>query len=333
MTFIRKRKHGIYYYYWRDSNGKQKAKSLTVRRKRQAQKLKEKLDMEYAEKRLGVSPKKSAEITEYLDQYLKWSYEAKSKNWARREKSIIKHWKKFFADRPETYLEEINLESVKKYYKSRKNEVSGKTLGMEIGLVKRVLKQAKEGNYKVQEINWSPIKKIITHKAEKHFDYFTREQIEKIFNSGLDHINYYKVLFYTGLRSADAGNLHSKNINSEKKVIEIRHTQKTKATAIIPIHPEISFVSDVKNGYIFPIMRDYKGRRKARNDLQDFCQSENWDGYFALHSFRHSFNQHLAMNDVDFNSRKTFLTHSSGKSTADYTHFNLEKAREMIEKL
>lgn len=274
------KKRGIWYYaiYL---NGKQKAFSLGLTNKNHAMKLKSDLDYKYAREKFGLRNIEPVEIEKYLNTFLRLMSVTKSRPYYVRIKSYIRALKIFFAKRPETYIHNIEPGTVKDYIMSRlADNVSAKTIREEVDIIRRLLDEAVTDNHlEENNIDFKTLKERHIPKIQaNHYPPFSKEQVFEIINDpGLSkYADYFKVLYYTGLRTIDVGRLRSGEVLTIKNIPVIQKiTIKEKVPVAIPLHKEIMFLLSMPaNPWYFPHLITDSNRHQAYKALKAFIRKK-----------------------------------------------------------
>lgn len=168
------------------------------------------------------------------------------------------------------------------------------------------------------------------------------------------------VAFYAGARLSDVANLRWENVDLGKGIL--RYTEKKKRFAteiVVPLHPELKghlielVAPPVDPGaFLFPalagretgganglsrefvMLMDRAGieRRVIRSGGGSETRGRNiYD--LGEHSFRHSFNSHLARAGVPEDVRQRLCGHDSKEVNRRYTHHEIEALRASVEML
>ena len=158
--------------------------------------------------------------------------------------------------------------------------------------------------------------------------------------------------YYTAGRLRDCANLKAKQIDWVQGMITVRQL-KTGKPAWIPIHACLArHLKPIVEGlgpedYVCPSLANRKtgGKtglsrefaavmRKAGIDQQIIPgKGKRRFSKLSFHSFRHSFNSHLANAGVDQETRQIMTGHETKAANDDYTHLDLPKLRSAVEKL
>ncbi len=167
------------------------------------------------------------------------------------------------------------------------------------------------------------------------------------------------IAFYTGARLSDVANLRWRNVDFEKKCLRYTEKKKRFATEIeVPWHPELEThllalpSADDPEALLFPLLagrstgganglsREFVGLMAAAGIERRVIRDGGAEGskgrkIFDLgeHSFRHSFNSHLARAGVPEDIRQRLCGHDSKEVSRRYTHHELEGLRAAVGKL
>ena len=336
MSHIRKRGN-IYYYYHRPA-GILTGFPLGVDNKRLALQLQDELDLKYARKRLGLKHIEKIPLKKFLREFLEDLEFSKSDAWFRRLRIMHNNFARFLSENNVDSLAEINYKLIFRYKKKRKqditirqNFVSDKTINEELFYIKSLLKYAVKNEY-LDPLRFDVSDLRIKGIEQNKFMPFSDDQIREIFDADLVFKDYYKVLYYTGLRSVDAGTLHSDDFKTDGDISYIeKETKKEKVWVAVPIHENISFIT-LKKGYIFKNLVEKGQRARPYEHLRRFVKSKNWEGHLTIHSFRHSFNQRLISLNVDQSTRALMIGHSNVDSNKDYSHKDIKVFDKIMKK-
>lgn len=138
---------------------------------------------------------------------------------------------------------------------------------------------------------------------------------------------FWTLLYYTGLRSGDAGTLQEQNIVDN--TIKLDTQIKTGEPVRIPLHKSLLPYKEK----LVNLMPTVHRRNSSRERFQKILE-ENFELNSDLHSLRHSFNTHLRDLGLGYEDRRALLGHkAASKVTSDYTHSNIELLKTYIDKL
>lgn len=331
MSFIYKR--GKTYWYGASVNGRRIRLSLHVCNRRQAEVLKSELDLQYARERLNLRHVKSAGLLEYYRDYRELIEHSKGPASRKRIIVMLNNFTNWAKNRIES-LEQVDYSLLKDYILMRRDKGrAAKTIREEVRVMRRFLNEAVADNRLAScDIDFQQLIKLCGPYNTRHYPPFTDRELEIILNADDRDAAYWKVLYYTGLRSSDVGRLRRDNLDRERQCIIIE-TSKEKVPAMIPVHPAIRFLFDIKTEYLFPDLVTATKRDTALRRFKRFAAKHGINPECTIHSFRHTFNQRLFELGLNYRDRQKLLAHSSSESTKEYTHFDIELTRKYISKL
>jgi len=338
MSSIYKKRNVWYYAIY--LNGHQKSLSLGVSNKNHAQKLKADLDYKYAREKFGLRNIESVRISAYLLDFLRTISATKSAASYKRIKSYIHNLTAYFQDRPEIWIHDITASTVKDFILSRISaDRSPKTIREEIDIFRRILDEAVTDNYlEKNTIDFKTLKsRHIPRKETNHYPPFTKAQAQVIFDhpSMSKYADYFKILYYTGMRTIDVGRLRSGEVVTLNKIPCIaKITAKEKVPVTVPLHKNISFLlRRPADPWYFPDLITESNRHQAYKALKTVTIAKKWDSRLCQHSFRHAFSQRLLELNMTDQARQALLGHLSSVSTQAYSHPDLALAKTFIDKL
>lgn len=180
--------------------------------------------------------------------------------------------------------------------------------------------------------------------------------------TGKDWRGFILIAFYTGARLSDVVNLRWENIDFEGRCLRYTERKKRFATEIrVPWHPSLEDYlldlpsADDAEALLFPMLagRSTGGANGLSREFVALMGAAGIErrvigGGGALatkgkkgrkiydlgeHSFRHSFNTHLARADVPEDIRQRLCGHESKEVSRRYTHHELEGLRSAVGKL
>jgi len=332
-------KHGNKYVYHTRVNGKQITEMIDVRTIRQARMIQDELDIKYARKKLGLRHIEKISIDKFLDEYNEELSISKKDSWYKRLYSMWKNFRDFLHEQEILSLEEIDGKLIRKYKKYRMHsetyrhkKPSDKTINEELAFINNCMKYAVEEDYlETFDVDVQKIK--IDKPQEIPFTPFSDTQIDDIFKSGIKYLDYFKTLYYTGMRAIDVGTLKSSQVVKKDELFYIEKETKKKGIYVaIPIHREIMHIfRNIDKEYIFPDLNSEMKLKNPYRVLKRFVKNQNWQGYFSVHSFRHSFNQRLLTMNIEQSTRALLMGHDSIKSNKKYTHADIQYFHKIIQ--
>lgn len=165
---------------------------------------------------------------------------------------------------------------------------------------------------------------------------FTRQQINKIWNSDIPGTATVLILLYTGMRVGEMLTLRKSDVNMKQKYINIRKSKTLSGIRIIPIHdriyPLIKALIETNKTYL--IEKDgralsYSGYRPVWNNIMKKLKIKH-----RPHDCRHTVATLLDNSDANPNAKRRILGHSGGDITDRiYTHKTIRQLRKTIQLL
>lgn len=266
-------------------------------------------------------------VTDFIQLYLDRESQRTSEAWWKRQRQILEAFRRSLAEiAPDVlFLDEISPPKADLAYRHRIALIKPKTARFELSALKQIFDFAVGQNY----LPANPFISITGPRGKSEsYPPFTANQCAEILNSESRYRDYFAVLLFTGLRAMDVASLTLENIDRHRECI-VLETQKTSAAAEIPIHPEIRFLLTIEKKWLFSENPKHFYRH-AYASLKSIIYNKNWDTKLTIHSFRVTFNNLLRDLGVQIEDRAVLLTHSSTRTTKDYTRQNLEKSRQII---
>ena len=199
--------------------------------------------------------------------------------------------------------------------KAVKNEIKWVLNGIfKLAILNKYVHSNPTKEIKVKQVKKNPTK-VIPHEKIMEIIQIADSQRDKI---------YIKVLYYTGLSSMDAGTLQKDQVKDGH--IETQR-RKTNNPVYIPIHKDLKD-EDITD--LMPTKREYHCFYQRFKTLLNKVGLAD-KGYNVM-SLRHSINSRLAEMGLHFEDRKKILGHATNVNR-DYTHYNIEYAEKLINKL
>jgi len=230
----------------------------------------------------------------------------------------------------------------------KEQDISSKTINRKISSLKSFFKYL----LKTNEIEQTPMAKVIAPKIAKRLPNFIKEEdTEKLVHS-LKHTDDWKglntkmliTLFYnTGMRLSELVNLKETQVDFGKRQIKV--LGKGNKERIIPVSHEIialikDYIQYKKRGFENPeesLLVTEKGKKMYPKYpyllVNSFLSNEvKTLDKKSPHVLRHSFATHLSNNGADLNAIKELLGHSSLAATQVYTHNTIERLKNVYKK-
>ena len=209
-------KKGKNYFYYHYVGHVQKTFSLGVSNKKSAEYLKQKLDFKFANEKFDLTLEtKSILIDTLFYDYIRF-FSEKSDSWIYKVDTKIRIFKSFFAMRSERLVEDVSNYTVSEYIKWRKsNNTADKTISDDLSYLRMIINFAGDNNYKIDKIKWTMFKDSMNVKSTNHYPYYSKSQIDSLWEWDVKRRGYYMALYYTGLRSMDVVSLTANHIRSK----------------------------------------------------------------------------------------------------------------------
>ncbi len=318
--FLSKHRNGIYYLFYRDDNNRRQKVSTRARRKSDALKFLQTFKIE-SEKR--KAPKL---FSKYMVQFLEYS----KSNLREGTIGIYERTRDIFL----RLIGDITLERLTPYHwdryqSSRLQEVSPVTVNIEL----RALRGAISKAYRWKMINQHPFALLpLCRVPEQYPEYFTKEEFSAFYSAikedWFKDVIQFAVL--TGMRRSEITNLRWKNIDLEKKTIQVESgpSFRTKAgkKRIVPIHTTLlpmlqgRFRDDPEQ-----LVFTFNERKIAENLVtHKFEKILSVSGIkkqcLHFHSLRHTFASWLVQDGVPLYEVQRLLGHSTITVTEIYSH-------------
>ncbi len=222
------------------------------------------------------------------------------------------------------------------------NGYSNTSLARKISSIKAFMKFLK----KTGRIEQNPALSIKSPKKKrKSPSFLTEREMEELFellpgNNLLDirNIAIFELLYGSGLRASELVNLKLSDINFFNETISV--FGKRKKYRILPLTKKS--VESLKRyielrgkneGYLF---LSKTGKKLTQRDLQRivnrFISQVTTLTRMSPHTLRHTFATHLLTKGADLRAVQELLGHSSLSTTQIYTHYTIEKLKEIYKK-
>ena len=218
-----------------------------------------------------------------------------------------------------TPVSQITTVDVTRYQAKRQQQVGIATINKEVRHLNKVLNMAVE--WKLIHNNPLTDKKITLERADdKPPRFFTKQELQLIYTYHPKSAPYWQIMAGTGLRRKEAMNLRWCDVtDSELQVLSTQQRRnKTGKWRQIPLSPNVKAALDSlphDTEYVFPQMDHRNFSRKFERLLEKIHIKEA-----SLHTLRHTFCSHLAMNGVPLRTIQVMAGHSSFRTTERYAH-------------
>jgi len=312
VSRLYKRSDSPHWYYSFGTPPFRKRQSTKTDSLRLARLIQQKWDEELILANRGIAAKRIL-VPNLIDRYIEHLRRLKNESWYLRQKGGLKHLSRLF---PNYQVREISYTEIRHYIRIRKEEgVSPKTIREEVSMISRFFLYAIKDSYALSnpaEGADLPAKRKIKPRTAISSEELSRTVREA---EREDDRIYWSLLYYSGLRTGDAGSLTNKDIQNDR--IDIVQ-QKTSRRVIIPLHRKL------KKFNLVSLMPTRGKRRWSRHRFQKIL------GYGDLHSIRHSFGTHLIEKGATTFDVKALLGHKSADVTSEYIHQNFARLKKII---
>lgn len=312
------RKRGkSYSAYWRE-DGKVVEKSLGTD-SRMAKIKSAEIEKQLLDKRKGIN--KEIGWDDFKEKYLTFISSDHAKDTVVRAKSVFNNFDRAMKIR---WLTDLTPEVIEEFKVIRKEMgIMGSTINRELTTLKTTMKMAADWGYASTNI-WG-VRKLPTVK--RHPVFFTMEVIDKLIKASdpfwrvVIHIG-----LYAGLRMGEILNLRWTEIDFKRNVLKVTPNDewqpKDREAREIPLHSDLAEClkawQKASPGQINVVPWNHKPNILSVNFSRLRKRAGIANG--SLHTLRHSFASHLAIQGVDLNRIRVMMGHSSIVTTQIYAH-------------
>jgi len=271
-----------------------------------------------------------------------------------RYSSVVKSFLNHLGGKANGLMSNVSHKDVQSFIKFRQAQnLASKTISLEAKILSGAFTLARkvgfiEGNPFEKALAISPIKVISSTRLN-----FTAERVSQILETAQGEWKTVILFgYFTGARLEDCASMKWSFVNFTKRVIDYIDT-KNERQVVIPMMPQLEehlqaiASTDSTDPYITPSLavRKSGGKNglserfirimvKAGVDPQVIQgKGKRKFSQFSFHSLRHTTNTLLADNDVNQETRMTLIGQTTKAVNADYTHLDIGKLREAMEKL
>ncbi|MFA5780106.1 MAG: tyrosine-type recombinase/integrase [Elusimicrobiota bacterium] len=261
---------------------------------------------------------------EFVEKYLLYSQNHKSKGTYERDRTVINSFFKIF-DLSFCKIKPIHIEE---YINNRiKAKKKHSTINREFTVLKAMFNKAIHWGY----ISQNPAKNIkkLPDTTKKLPRFLTIDEIKMVLAECSSWLyNIVVCLILTGMRVGELINLTWNDINFKQQRIHIQSkdgwTPKTYEIRTIPMHPMVIDILKKLPKNTKYVFTSPEGHKLIGGNLQKryFKKITNKLGLkdATIHTLRHTFASHLVMKGVDILTVSKLLGHSDIKTTMIYSH-------------
>jgi integrase len=276
----------------------------------------------------GELNRKEVLLSNFIEEYLKYSKAEKAQNTYLLDKLVLRHFKEFSDD---IYLSKVSHKQGEDF----KIFLLQKVKPVSVNIYLKHSKSAFERAVKWGYIRENPLKnvKLCKVKDANLPQFFNRAEIKILLDAIPDEDFKRFVLFclYTGCRRNEALNLTWDDIDMERGKITFKVTKSGKSR-VIPF-----------NGALKEVLSSIPRKGEKPFQFQGTFVTHKFKDYLRasgiknqslkLHSLRHTFASHMIMEGVDVMTVSKMLGHSSISITEMYAHLVPDHMKASIERL
>jgi len=291
--------------------------------------------------------------------------------WDGYEINVNRHIIPFFKDNYKgLLLKDVQPIHIQKYYNSKYKGSNSDNKGLSANSLSKHhanIKCTLDYALRINLISYNPADRIELPKKEKfHANYYTLEQIEKLFEAckGTEIESAVFITAHYGFRRGEVLGLKYDAINFEEDTITIRETRVRVGKEVIIKKPksESSFrtlplISDVEIYLKSLLAKQEENKKHYGKDYNDSGYVCCWDDgsplrtdylnhkfskilknnnlpHIRFHDLRHSTASYLIKNGVDLKNIQIWLGHADFSTTADiYSHIDMEMKQNTATKI
>ncbi len=333
MYLSKNKKSGIYYIYFRKSDGKKMRYSTRTKLKKEALKFLTTFEKELQNRK----PSNIITLGELRKKYLASIEVTHAKSSYRHSRKCIERLIEFIGE--DVNINEIKKERVESFildiFKRAPHSAS-----LHLRHLKATFNKSIDWNY----LKENPFRGVKLRIPENNPVFINKEELQLIVdregNTTLKQI--YLFAFYTGLRRSEILNLTWQNIDMDNKLIKVKNTDTFSTKSGRPhVLPMAKMVEDILNAlnkinssYIFNNNGEKFNPTYLTKSFKKCVRLSGLDDKIHFHTLRHSFASNLAQRGVNLYVIQKLLNHSKITTTQIYSHLlteNLEKAIKVLD--
>jgi integrase len=270
----------------------------------------------FLDKRKAPPPKSLATLCK---EFLEWSRSNK-RSW-KRDELCIRHLWAFFGDCKVT---DISAFQIEKYKQKRKQEVSPRTVNIEVQCLKVMLGKAVKWGY----IAATPAKDVRKFKEPPgRVRYLSPDETERLLAACSDKLRLIVVVaLHTGMRRGEVLGLRWEDIDLQQRTIRVTDSKNGEARTVpmtAAVHEVLQQHQQQRSGdcpWVFP--SSAAGRRDNVNTAWRTARKRAKLADFRFHDLRHTAASYLAMAGVDLRAIQEILGHKTFAMTLRYSHLS-----------
>ena len=326
MAGIRQR-NKAWYLDWREGD-ERKQKSLGKISKAEAIAAKSRKEYELLHRKGSVSQKQSIPFNDYVSIYLAWFERKHPASYDLDQLVLLSDIEPIFKN---TLLDKLTVTDIDGLIieLSRRNKPS--TINRKMGILRALLNRAKIEGYEVADLKIEEVPDL----ESKPPKFFTKEELEVIYEADKLYGHWWKFLANTGLRIGEFRNLRTDDIQNDSIHIISTSARRTKSKKwrLVPMNGSVKStleLFDMNQEYLMPRFNDDMAKTRFRR----ICQSAGIKrGKWGVHCLRHTFASHLVMGGTPLRTVQVLMGHASMRTTEQYSHLAPDYLKGSVENL
>ena len=297
---------------------------------------------------------KAVSITDFLEEYSRFSVSTHTFATVRRYKAIIDHFEDFLKTKLSiNRLSQLNSKLFDDYKMSRRQEYQARntgrmmfaktnTINMELRTLRTILYKAVEWGY----LTSNPLKnvKLLKVTDAKPYRFLSREEIDLLLRNSTEALRpIFFTFLNTGMRLSELIYLQWKDVDLLRSVIKIQPKedwQPKTGSREIPLNQETAkLLSNLKrtnrleSTFVFHDRNGKRLKRDLREDLIRVTKRSGFPDVTKIHSLRHTFASQLVMSGVDLPTVMKLMGHTDIQTTMIYAHLAPDHLVDAVNKL
>lgn len=260
------------------------------------------------------------------DRFMEWS-ETNKRSWSRDE-LCIRHLIAFFGSN--TPLEELSPFWIEKYKRERLQDVSTRTVNIELACLRNLFNKAIAWGYAAS----NPVKEVrFFPESPGRLRYLSEEEIDSLLAACPDHFRPVVVVaLNTGMRRGEILGLKWADVDFRQGSIYVEKA-KNGHSRHVPmsdtVRSELARLRETRaTEWVFTTAIGRKRRLKDIRSVWENTLKRAGITDFRFHDIRHTAASHLVMNGVDLKTVQEILGHRTFRMTERYAHLSSQhKAR------
>jgi integrase len=280
---------------------------------------------------------KDKNLSDFITEYLEYAKTNKSHGSYVRNEIVLRTFKSFAKIERLSSVTPRLIEDYKSFRLEGGTKAS--TINTELNTIKAALNRGLTLGYLSQN-PCREVKKLKT--ARKQVRFLSKEEIHSLLDAANDRMRpIIETLLYTGMRRDELTHLTWADIDFQRGIIAVQAKDgwhpKDYEVRHIPMSPNLQEIlksrSRAASPWVFSTSNGgpHLGHCLSR-DFRKMLRSRGIGGA-SLHTLRHTFASHLAMNGTDIYTIQKLLGHSSIKTTEIYAHLAPDFLKAAVERL